>query len=534
MRRVPGGGAALLLLLSAVAAPAQQPLFVEAEGALDFTHRTGRGDPGQPPYFMPEIMGSGVGLLDHDGDGDLDLYLVQGRGSDRLFHNEGGLRFRGEPIPDMNAYGMGVAVGDVNGDRRPDAYRTGYGAGALLLNQGNGAFQAQPDGPNPEGWSASATFCDIDADGDLDLFVTRYMDYDPEFVCQSATGPADYCGPTDIPGLSDRLYRGIGGGRFEDVSDAAGISAFAARGLGVVCHDFNGDGRLDFYVANDTEANHLWVNRGDGTFGEEALFRGVALSGFGRPEAGMGADIGDLDGDADFDILLTHFADETNTVYLAGPGGGFTDGSIGFGFGALGLRATGFGAILADFDLDGHLDAAIANGRVARPAGEPPREPFLDQYAERILLLRNTGSRRFEDAGAGSPGLTGFRAVGRGLAAGDLDGDGDPDLVFTAVGGPARVFRNDAAGNSLLVDVRGTNGTPDHGAVVTLDGRVARANPGVSYLGSSDPRAHFGLPAGTAIRSLTVRWSDGTRERFPVVPEPTGHGIVLRRGEGRR
>ncbi len=527
-------GAALLLFPAAIPA---QPVFVEVTGALDFPHHTGRGDPGQPPYFMPAIMGSGVGVMDHDGDGDLDLYLVQGRGPDRLFHNEGGLRFRGEPVPDTGtAYGMGIAIGDVDGNELPDVYRTGHGSNVLLLNRGNGVFEARRDGPNPGGWSASATSCDYDADGNLDLFVTRYMDYDPDFVCQAATGPADYCGPTDIPGLSDSLYRGLGDGRFEDSSDAAGIAAFPARGLGVVCHDFTGDGRLDFYVANDTEANHLWVNQGDGTFREEALLRGAALSGFGRPEAGMGVDIGDIDGDADFDILITHFADETNTVYLAGPDAGFVDGSIGLGFGALGLGTTGFGAILADFDLDGHLDAAIANGRVARPTGEPPREPFLDQYAEPVLLLRNTGSR-FEDAGAGSPDLTGFRAVGRALAAGDMDGDGDPDLVFTAAGGSARLFRNDSAGGGdwLVVDVRGSGGTPDHGAAVVLGtgagDRVARANPGVSYLASSDPRAYFGFPAGIVIRSLTVRWSDGERESFPV-PE-TGRVVVLRRGEGR-
>ncbi len=481
-------------------------------------------------------MGSGVGLLDHDGDGDLDIFLVQGRGPDRLFRNEGSFSFRSEPVPGIPAYGMGIAVGDASGDALPDLYRTGYRKNALLLNRGDGSFDLAPESPDPGGWSASAVFCDYDADGNLDLFVTRYMDYDPELACHSATGPRDYCGPTEIPGLPDALYRGLGEGRFEDVSALSGVAAFRARGLGVVCHDFTGDGRLDFLVANDTEANHLWVNSGNGTFAEEALLRGVALSGFGRPEAGMGVDIGDLDGDADFDILLTHFADETNTAYLAGPGGGFTDGTIGIGLGTLGLRTTGFGAILADFDHDGHLDLVIANGRVARPAGEPPREPFLEPYAESILLLQNTGSR-FEDGSAGSPDLTGFRAVGRGLAAGDLDQDGDPDLVFSAAGGPARVFRNDSASGDgwLIVDPRTPGGAPDHGAVVILETnagrRVSRANPGVSYLGSSDPRAHFGLPEGIVVQRLLVRWSDGIEEAFPA--PRTGRAVVLGRGAGR-
>ena len=361
------------------------------------------------------------------------------------------------------------------------------------------------------------------------------MDYDPGFSCFAATGEADYCNPTDIPGLPDLLYRGVGEGRFLEVGRAAGIAALPARGLGVVCHDFTGDGRLDFYVANDTEANHLWVNQGDGTFLEEALLLGAALSGFGRPEAGMGVDIGDLEGDGDLDIVLTHFADETNTLYLAEPGIGFVDGSIAFGLGTLGLRTTGFGVALGDFDLDGFLDAAIANGRVARPAGENPTEPFFDQYAERPLVLRGDGAR-FHDAGPLSPALAAMSVVGRGLAAGDLDADGDLDLVFSAVDAPARIFENlsDHAGDWLLVDPRNSTGTSDHGAAVVLrtsaGTQTARANPGVSYLSSGDPRAHFGIRAGTDVHGLTVHWSDGVREKFR--PPLLNQVSIVIRGNG--
>lgn len=509
---------------------------------MEFERRSGRGAGVQPDYFLPEIMGGGVALLDHDGDGDLDLYFVQGAGPDALYENGGSgsaaLRFAAAPDapPRLPGYGMGAAVGDADGDGDLDLYRTAYGADALLL-RGNDApgFAVSAAFPADEGWSASAVFCDYDADGHLDLFVTRYMDYDPDFECFAADGRRDYCGPTQLPGVPDLLYRNLGGGRFEEVGRRLGIGSPAARGLGVVCHDLTGDGLPDFYVANDTEANHLWVNDGAGGFHEEAMQSGAALSGFGRPEAGMGIEIGDLDRDGALDLLLTHFADETNTLYLAEDGGFFVDASNAWGLGALGLSTTGFGVALGDWNHDGRLDAVIANGRVARPPGEPPREPFFDPYAEPALVLRNDGGR-FSEAAAGSPALA-ARIVGRGLAAGDLDGDGDLDLVLAAADGPARVLRNDstAEGDWLLVEPRLTaNGLPDQGATVFLRTaagiRAARANRGVSYLGSGDPRAHFGLEPGAEITGLAVRWSNGARERFPA-PQPN-RSVVLVRGEG--
>ena len=486
---------------------------------------------------MPRIMGSGVAAFDGDGDGDLDLYFVQGRGPDELWMGSGDGRFeRGTPLPENPAYGMGVAVGDFDGDGDADLVRTGFGAATLLRNDGDLVLHPAEGLPETPGWSASATTCDYDGDGRLDLFVTRYMDYDPGFTCHAATGAEDYCNPTEIPGVSDRLYRNLGGGRFEDRSRASGIAAFAARGLGVVCHDLTGDGRPDFYVANDTEANHLWVNQGDGGFREEALLLGAALSGFGRPEAGMGIGLGDFDGDEDLDLLLTHFANETNTLYLAEPGIGFEDASIRFGLGRLGLSTTGFGVMAGDFDLDGRLDAVIANGRVARPTGEPPREPHFEQYAEPLLLLAGTGAG-FRDAGPESPDLVDRLTVGRGLVAGDLDGDGDLDLVATAAEAPASILRNDstrAGGWLVVLPLTGDPPRPDHGATVRLATdrgvRVAPANPGVSYLSSSDPAAHFGLPAGVRLATVTVIWSDGATETFPA-PE-ANRRVELLRGAG--
>lgn len=515
--------------------------IAEAAG-VEFQRRSGRGAPAQPEYFLPEIMGGGLALLDYDGDGDLDLYFVQGAGSDALYENRGSgssaLRFTAVPdaVPAPTGYGMGAAVGDADGDGDLDLYRTAYGADALLLRDDDSAgFTVSATLPADEGWSASAVFCDYDADGRLDLFVTRYMDYDPAFECFAADGRRDYCGPTELPGVPDLLYRNLGGGRFEEVGRRVGLGSLAARGLGVVCHDLTGDGRPDFYVANDTEANHLWVNDGAGGFREEAMQSGAALSGFGRPEAGMGIDIADLDRNGALDLLVTHFADETNTLYLAEAGGFFVDASNAWGLGSLGLSTTGFGVAVGDWNHDGRPDAVIANGRVARPPGAPPREPFFDSYAEPTLVLRNDGGR-FSEAAEASPALA-ARIVGRGLAAGDLDGDGDLDLVLASADGPVSVLRNDSApeGGWLLVEPRLTaNGLPDHGATVFLETtagtRIGRANRGVSYLGSGDPRAHFGIEPGAQVTGLTVRWSNGERERFPA--PPPNRSVAVVRGEG--
>jgi hypothetical protein len=507
-------------------------------------------------FLMPEIMGSGGAFLDHDGDGDLDVYLIQGAALDadgkvvedpsrvnRLFRQDDGL-FR--DVTDASGlgdpgFGMGVAVGDIDNDGRVDVYVTNYGNDALYRNVGDGRFEnvTTSAGIAGEAWSASAVFCDYDADGFLDLYVTHYLDYDPDKPCFKHDGSRDFCGPQEFPGMADTLYRNGGDGSFVDVSRQTRIDRVAAPGLGVTCLDLNADGRLDFYVANDGKANQLWINQAGERFEDEGYMLGVALNTFGKEEAGMGIGPGDVDNDGDIDLFVTHLRDETNTLYRNDGPLGFQDATHQAGLGTAGIKSTGFGTAALDFDHDGYLDFIVVNGRVAY--GPPLAATDVDErwrpYAEPNVVLRNNATS----------GKTGFEAiaigfevaveVSRGLAAGDVDSDGDLDLLVSNAGGPARLLRNDApkSGRWLLVRAFDPQTRRDaHGAVVTVtlgENRFVRlAQPGQSYLSSGDPRAHFGLPADGAIEALTVTWPDGTTETFEA-PE-ANRMLVVRKGEG--
>lgn len=506
------------------------------------------------PYFMPRVMGSGGAILDFDGDGRMDVYLIQNagpRGSpNRLFRQVSNGQFQdvsaGSGL-DVAGWGMGSAVGDVNNDGRPDLLLTEYGATRLFLNGGDGRFHeiTQQAGIDNPLWGTSASFFDYDRDGWLDLIVTNYLDYNPSRSCGTG-GRTDFCSPNSFPGVVSRLFRhrGLdpttGNPRFEDVTVAAGLGAALGKGLGVVCADFNGDSWPDIFIANDGMANFLWINQRDGTFREEATSRGVAFLATGQPAANMGIALGDVDGDGLDDLFVTHLVDETHTLWRQGPRGLFQDRSVGSGM-TRGWRSTGFGTVMVDFDRDGALDAAWVNGGVVRRRGSSPDDAdFWQPYRQRHQIFVNAGRGNFRDISRDNPDFSDRPGVGRALMVTDFDDDGAPDLLSTEIAGPARLFRNVAprAGHHLIVRaILPQAGSRDaYGAEVTVrigERRYRRlVQPGFSYLCSSDPRLFFGLGNASAYDEIEVTWPDGRRERFPG--GPVDQRVVLRQGDGRQ
>jgi hypothetical protein len=541
------------------APPVDDPVwFCDATAQLGIDFRHEAGPIGR--YFMPQIMGSGAALLDFDNDGRLDLYFVHNGGPqsaarNRLFHQTKDGRFEDASAGsglDIAGYGMGVAVGDMDNDGWVDVYVSQYGGGRLFRNRGQGRFEdvTRRAGVQQPCWGTSCAFVDYDRDGWLDLIVINYVDYDPSHWCGPANGKADYCQPQVFPGSDARLFRNLGrdgkGGwlGFRDVTVAAGL-ARRAPGLGVVCADFNGDGWPDLLAANDAAANHLWINRRDGTFADEAMMRGVAFDGLGNAPSNMGVTVGDVDGDGRLDLFITHLTSQTHTLWRQTAAGLYQDDTTAAGLAMPHWRGTGFGTILADFDNDAALDIAVVNGRVERsPAGNADESsPYWGHYAERNQLFRNDGHGVFHDISRGNEALCGAFAVSRGLVWSDFDEDGGIDLVTTAVAAPARFYRNVAPnrGHWLIVRARDPARQRDaYGAVIRFQAggcsRVGLINPGQSYLCSGDPRAHFGLGTVDQIEEIRVDWPDGPVESATEI-FPCGkvdRVLVLERGKGRR
>jgi enediyne biosynthesis protein E4 len=520
-------------------------LFHEQETGLHFTHRSGASG----KFYMTEIMGAGVALFDFDNDGDLDVFFVQSAGESKLFRNElvpsgklsftdvtaqSGIAFRG--------YGMGAATGDYNNDGFEDLLITGYNSRALYRNNGNGTF-TEVDFPRADGvWSTSASFFDYDRDGRLDLVVLSYVSFSEAAnkACNAPTGEPDYCTPRAYAPVAARLYHNDGGDKFSDVTASSGIDRALGPGLGVAAVDLNEDGWTDLFVANDTAPNHIWINQRNGTFKEAGLEAGAAYSEDGLAKAGMGVAVADADGDGKEDLFVVNLMREGATLYRKegiSPKGLplFEDVTRKSGLYTITFPYTGFGTGWFDFDNDGLLDLFIANGAVTlreEQRGQP--SPFQ----EKNLLIRNLGGK-FTDVSAQAGEVFQRLGIARGAAFGDIDNDGDIDVLIINNNGPARLLLNDAARGAgwlqLRLEGNGKVNRDALGARVALyrDGAptlVRRVHTDSSYCSASDRRVHFGLNGKAAIRAIEVTWPDGSREKWdaPVA----GRVVNLVRGTG--
>ncbi len=544
------------------AEPVRAAWFREAAKAsgLDFSQFAGATG----EYLFPEIMGPGVALLDYDDDGDLDVFLLQGeflqpdrQVADSLVappqHNWPGHRLfrnalvpKGEPrFTDVTAetglrggYGMGTAAGDLDNDGDADLVVTHYGDDLVYLNRGDGTFAEPVTLTSAQPWSTSAALLDYDLDGDLDIFIAKYVDYRVTLNrrCTTPSGEPDYCGPQVFRSLPDALWRNDGAGVFTDVSAESGIGSAKGAGLGVTVADLNGDGYPDLYVANDREANHLWINQGNGRFDERGLMSGSAYNMDGQAEASMGVTAGDLDNDGDEDLFMTHLASESNTLYVNDGKGNFFDQTGRFGLAGESLPYTGFGARWADLDNDGLLDLFIANGAVQFEASQLGLSPF--PYAQRNQLFHNLGGSRFQEIGPESDPTLALEEVSRGAAFGDIDNDGDIDILVTNTNGPVRLLLNEIGNKNhwLSVRLQGTESNRDGaGARVALlrPGQPPlwrRAHTDGSYLSANDPRVHFGLGSASSVDAIGVVWPSGRQELWRGIE--ANRELDLREGSG--
>lgn len=549
--------------------PVRSPVFRDAarSAGLDFVHLSGASE----QRLLPEIVGSGGLFLDFDDDGWLDVFLVDGgsvadrtvaaRARHRLYRNRGNGTFEDVTTTSgirPRGYGLGACAGDYDNDGLIDLYVTTVGSNQLFHNVGRSRFTevSNAGGANPKLWSTSCAFLDVDRDGDLDLFVTNYVDplLDKNPFCGVAGPPPvrDYCHPRMYQPLHSVLYRNTGKGSFEDISTSSGVAALRGNGLGVAVADVDDDAWPDVFVANDATPNFLFRNRGDGTFSDIAGTAGIAVTADGQVKAGMGTAFADFGGNGRLGLVVTNHAAEMHSVFVNVDGTLFSDVTVRSGVGPSTRPYVGFGVAFLDFDNDGDLDLAIANGHVAanvsllRGAGT---------FAQRNLLFRNSNGR-FEDVTKqAGPGFS-IELVSRALAAGDVDNDGDLDLLVTnnragvnlllnegsprrSVGGSSGAGRGDAestaGGNALMVRVIGTKSNRSGiGTRLTLTTgghrQLREVQSGSSYLAQHDLRAHFGLGVAMVSERLEIRWPSGARE--VVENLPANHVITVREGEG--
>ena len=529
----------LILPLAAAAALAASAdlTFKDITKASGITFQHDMGRSGRK--MMVETMGSGGGFIDFDNDGDLDLYLVNGAPlpgyigtkalHDALYRNDGGGRFTDVTAASRTGdtgYGMGVCAGDYDNDGFADLYVSNFGPDTLYHNEGDGTFAdaTLASGTGDPLWGSSCAFFDPDQDGDLDLYVANYVDFrvdNDKFCGDYAHNEKAYCHPNVYNGEPDSFYRNNGDGTFTESAAAAGLTSGSGNGLGVVTGDFDGDGRVDLFVANDKTSNILYRNTGGGKFADVTMLAGVGYSLEGVALAGMGTDWGDYDGDGDLDLVVTNLDFENNSLYRNDGGGLFADESYPSGIGAPSMSFVGFGADFADLDNDGRLDLAIANGHILDNAAY-----FNDAttYAQRNFIFLGRPEGRMAEVGLASGPDMAIPNVGRGLATGDIDADGDLDMLITVCGGAPRLLRNDLPPGRHWIALRLVGKASNRSAIgarAALKGPfgalVDEVRSGGSYLSQSDLMLHFGLgdkPAGPL--ELDVRWPSGARERVKL------------------
>jgi len=521
---------------------------IAAAAGISYKHNNGAS----PDKFMPETMAGGAVILDFDQDGWPDFFFVDGgsfadskasmNAHHRLYRNQHNGKFTDVTTAagiGTSGYGMGACSADYDNDGWPDLFVTAVGPDTLYHNSGKGSFTdvTKSAGVQSDLWSASCAFADIDNDGDVDLYVTRYVDFSPKNnkYCRLRENIRGYCHPNVYSAVPDALYRNNGDGTFTDVTTAAGINVVpAGNGLGVVFGDYDDDGWIDIYVANDSTPNFLFHNKGKGVFEEVGLWAGVAVGTDGKSLAGMGTDMADVDGNGRLDIFVTNLDGQTHSLYKNVGGGLFQDATFMAGLGEITLPFVGFGAAFLDYDNDGDLDLAVANGDVIDNISLLRDNSTYEQLN---LLLQNNGNGTFKNVGAASgPGFA-LKKPSRGLCVADIDNDGDLDILITNIAAAPDVLRNDGgnANNSILIRTVGSDSNRD-GIGTRLKLYVGNSvivrdvKAGSSYLSQNDLRVHFGLGEAKRADKLEVRWTSG---KVQIVEDiPANQILTLREDAG--
>lgn len=568
--------AAAVVVVATLAAPVvgqtNDGYFIDRaeETGIDFEHFAGVS--GQ--MYIVEISGPGCGLFDYDNDGDLDVYLIQGtmlgpgktaadatlppqKGyplRDRLYRNDLVVKPDGSRVLKFtdvteesgiraDGYGVGIAVADYDHDGWVDIFVTNFGPNQLWHNKGDGTFEeviakAGIDDPR---WNTGATFVDIDRDGWLDLFVGCYLDfnYSNHRICRSTSGVKDYCAPQAYGEVTNRVYHNRGDGTFADWSLKTGVGRKKGKTLGVMAADFNLDGWMDVYVANDAVPNHMWINQKDGTFVDDSLFGGTAVNADGHSESSMGVDAADFDNDGDEDLFMTHLGTQTNTLFVNDGTGLFEDRTAVWGLGAPSIGRTSWGMRFFDYDNDGLLDILTVSGEVfiieelARQG-----DPFPMHQPNQ--LFRNSGAGTYDEVTDRAGAVFELSEVSRGTAFGDIDNDGDTDVLLENCQGRARLLVNQVGNANHWVGLRLVAGSPAIAQIgawvgVRRKGKATqwrRVRTDGGYASANDPRLLIGLGADTAVDQVEVHWPDGSVEAWNGIPIDTYTTLV--KGGGKK